>query len=293
MTNLNTSINSTCKSLISERENWEKIELAASNTKLYSILSRCFEVYKQLKQNQFLVEELDKMLTAKGIKFTAAVHPANKLIKLIFGDNDRRRVSAYATVMKAAHENASKATADFAAWVKREGGIEAIRTGNATTGGGSSGTTSDPEAFNKAAARLGKEAAIASIAPSSKFPEETGYVMVLARIAPDRSLSVVKFIGKVNDERAKSIVIKAAAAEDADCKASASKAIKTMKKNIATKKRADEKTAKEAKAALHAKMDKRNFAAESRIDEKLPEPSDKAFVIYKVNADDDSVNEAA
>ena len=268
MKKVNSTISATCKSLISERENWEKIELAASNTKLYSILSRCFEVYKQLKQNQFLVDELDKMLTARGIKFTAAVHPANKLIKLIFGDNDRRRVSAYSTVMKAALENASNATADFAAWVKREGGIEAIRTGNATTGGASSGTTSDPEAFNKAAAQLSKERAIATINPSSKFPDGTGYVMVLAHIASDRSLSVVKFVGEINDDRVKTQVIKVAAdaekkSEEEEDKRADKAVAKAVKKNTNQTKRVIKKKDEDAK--------KENSARTAALDKELRE----------------------
>ncbi|CAA7614307.1 conserved hypothetical protein [Magnetospirillum sp. SS-4] len=250
MNNSNTSIATTCKNLIKQRVSWEATELAASNAKLYTILSACFDVYKQMVANVFLVDQVDKLLEANSIKFISTLHPANKLMKLIFGDNDRRRVSSYATVMRAAHEDKGKATADFTAWVKNKGGIEAIRTGNTTGGSTSSGSTKSTEAFTKADAQLSKTPAIITTAPSSKFPEGTGYVMVLARIAPDRSLSVVKFVGKVNDDHAKSQVIKVVASEEKARKDEEKKLLeksvgKCVKKNKATEKRAIERKMKD------------------------------------------------
>lgn len=255
MKKVNSTISATCKALISSREDWESNELAASNTKLYSILSRCFDVYKQLAANPFLIKQVDDLLTAKDIKFTAATHPANKLMKLIFGDKDRRRVSAYATVMKAALEDKKDATANFAAWVNKKGGVEAIRTGN-TNESSAAVEAKSADAFSKAVARLSKEHAIATINPSSKFPDGTGYVMVLAHIGGDRSLSVVKFVGEINDDRTKSLVIKVAAdAEKASEKAmdkQSNKAVaKAVQKNRAHTKSVIAKKEKEAKNSIY------------------------------------------
>ena len=262
MKKVNTTISGACEALISARENWENNELAASNAKLYSILSRCFDVYKQLAANVFLVDEVNDLLTAKDIKFISTLHPANKLIKLIFGDKDRRRVSAYATVMKAALEEADDATANFAAWVTRKHGVEAIRTGNTTDGVKAAAKSAD--AFNKAAAQLSKERAIATINPSSKFPDGTGYVMVLAHIASDRSLSVVKFLGDINDDRVKTQVIKVAAdaekkSEEEEDKRVDKAVAKAVKKNINHTKRVikkQEEDAKKEKSARAAELDK-------------------------------------
>lgn len=260
MTKVKNNIAATCEALISSREDWEINELAASNAKLYTILSRCFDVYKQLAANPFLIKQVDDLLTAKDIKFTAATHPANKLMKLIFGDKDRRRVSAYATVMKAALEDEKDATANFAAWVNKKGGVEAIRTGNATDGNTTESSTTaetkSADAFSKAVARLSKEHAIATINPSSKFPDGTGYVMVLAHIGGDRSLSVVKFVGEINDDRTKSLVIKVAAdAEKASEKAmdkQSNKAVaKAVQKNRAHTKSVIAKKEKEAKNSIY------------------------------------------
>ncbi|EME68248.1 hypothetical protein H261_19459 [Paramagnetospirillum caucaseum] len=260
-TNKNT-ITAACKKLITAREHWEANELAASNRKLYSILSRCFDVYKQLAANVFLVDAVNDLLAAKDIKVISTLHPANKLMKLIFGDNDRRRVSAYATVMKAALEDEKDATADFAAWVNKKGGIEAIRTGG-TTENSTTAETKSADAFSKAAAQLSKEHAIATINPSSKFPDKTGYVLVLAHIAPDRSLSVVKFVGDVDDDRTKALVVKVVADEEKNFKSVVGKAIKNREKLI----KQQEKEAKASNKAREKKQKEEAALTEAATDD--------------------------
>ncbi|ARJ67052.1 hypothetical protein WV31_15935 [Magnetospirillum sp. ME-1] len=292
-----------------DRVDWENNELAASNRKLYSILSRCFDVYKQLAANPFLIKHVDDLLTAKDIKATATLHPANKLMKLVFGDNDRRRVSAYATVMKAALEDEKKASANFAAWVNKKKGIEAIRTGN-TAESSTTAETKSADAFNKATTQLSKRHAIAKLGPCSNFPDGTGYVMVLAHIAADRSLSVVKFVGKINDDRTKSLVIKVAAeAEKADEKATdklSDKAVnKAAAKNKAREKRAIERNKEEAenekKNNSQAEQDRRaklrsDWEARQVQTDAYDEPFDENLnweVTYTADEENEEINVAA
>jgi hypothetical protein len=209
ITNTN-SAEVTLPSLINSRIRWEKTELAKSNAKLYEILGGCFTILQRVLADPRGVDDIENYLTKRKLKFQKSLPIENKLIKLVFGDSDRRRVSAYAIVMRKALEDAANAAADFAQWVRDKGGLEAIRT--STNGGG--GAEMD---FDLAAEKLNQLPVIATITPSSdqRIPTETGYVMVLARVGADRSVSVVKFMSKVNDARSKAAVTQIIKAREA------------------------------------------------------------------------------
>lgn len=132
------------ESLSTRRENWEKTELAASHARLYAILTNCYEFYLTMKSEttpkgvrKQLVAGLDLFLDAQGLRTLSNTHDMNKVVKAVFGD-ERRRVSAYAMVLRAAlisgpdmkAQTAHVPASDLAAWIETKGGVEEIRLGS-------------------------------------------------------------------------------------------------------------------------------------------------------------------
>jgi hypothetical protein len=123
--------------LEAERKNWESNELAASHTRLYSILSKCYAFYLKMKSSETskevrvrMSEGLEAFIKGRGLRTLAGTHDMNRVVKAVFGE-DRRRVSAYSLALRVALDsNVGKtpiAVAKLAAWIAEQGGVEEIR----------------------------------------------------------------------------------------------------------------------------------------------------------------------
>lgn len=131
-----------------ERAAWERTEFAASRTRLYAILTKCYDFYLVLKSSDTakgvrkqLADGLDSFIKSQGLRTLSKTHDMNKVVKAVFGE-DRRRVSAYAMALRAAlvsgHEVDAKTAhvpADqLASWIEAKGGVEEIRLGSKNGG---------------------------------------------------------------------------------------------------------------------------------------------------------------
>lgn len=132
-----------------ERRDWETTELAASHSRLYSILTKCYEFYMTMKsastdQNVRLqmTKGLEAFINLNGFKTLAKTHDMNRVVKAVFGE-DRRRVSAYASALRIALTSGgtsatgftlSVPVSDLANWITEKGGIEEIRKTSAKQG---------------------------------------------------------------------------------------------------------------------------------------------------------------
>jgi hypothetical protein len=112
-----------------ERENWESTQLKASNEALYEVLAKCLRFYYLMAENTAggttLRTEFEAVLTAKKLKFASTTHTVVKIIRVVF-DTDVKRASAFGTALRMAIENSIRPK-DFAAFVRQNGGIEALR----------------------------------------------------------------------------------------------------------------------------------------------------------------------
>lgn len=119
--------------LSAEREVWEQTICRTSNEQLYALLQKCYMTYKAMAgdtaEAAALRSGLKDFVNATGLKFNASTHTIVKIVKCVFG-NDRRRVSAYGIVLRAALTK-DIAAADLPAFISREGGIEEIRLSKA------------------------------------------------------------------------------------------------------------------------------------------------------------------
>lgn len=116
--------------LIAERAAWEQGAFYKSNTQLYALLSKCYALYDDLTGNEVRARNarkaLDDAIRAKGLRVSDGTHVLNKLVKLVFDGFDRRRVSAYALVLREAHAQGKRAD-EVAAFITQGRGVEEIR----------------------------------------------------------------------------------------------------------------------------------------------------------------------
>jgi len=127
------AIGSTLEAIIEQRIDWENNEYARSNAKLYCILTECYEVFQNMNglddESRVCQSAFKRVCKAKGYVFSDSAHLTAQVVQFVFGVNDRRRVSSYAKVLRAAQENSVK-TEGLADFIIRNRGIEEIRRGN-------------------------------------------------------------------------------------------------------------------------------------------------------------------
>jgi hypothetical protein len=141
-------IESILQGLAGEREAWERTELAASRSRLYAILTKCYEFYLVLKSSDTakgvrkqLADGLELFIKSRGLRTLSKTHDMNRVVKAVFGE-DRRRVSAYAMALRAALVAGAEVGAksehvpadQLASWIEAKGGVEEVRLGSKNSG---------------------------------------------------------------------------------------------------------------------------------------------------------------
>lgn len=109
--------------LQAQREAWEIKVFKNSNDALYKLLAQCHRIHINLTHTERT--ELNEYCVANGISFNENTESVTKIVRSVFGV-DRRRISTYVLVLRAAREQAVSA-AGFTAWITNEGGVQEIR----------------------------------------------------------------------------------------------------------------------------------------------------------------------
>ncbi len=119
--------------LSAEREAWEVNAFRTSNEQLYVLLQKCYSTYAAMSgdtdEAAALRSGLKDYINTKGLKFNAGTHTIVKIVKCVFG-NDRRRISAYGIVLRAALAQRISVL-DIPAFIRSNGGVEEIRLAKA------------------------------------------------------------------------------------------------------------------------------------------------------------------
>lgn len=131
---------STLETLIADRKAWEENVYKKSNEQLYELLQRCYLYYHSLcgllqkdAHEQFL-----NYFVANGFSANNTTHLITKVVRVVFNDKsmDRRRVSTYSLVLRAAHKQVmdGKIKKDaIAKYISLQGGVEQIRLAKSPT----------------------------------------------------------------------------------------------------------------------------------------------------------------
>jgi hypothetical protein len=116
--------------LVAAREQWQQNAYTKSNEELYALLAKCYESFKQMCEDtdeaEVMRKQFDAYVESKGIVFKKSTHKLVKIVKCIFGDTDKRRISTYGIVLRTALANdlAADKVADF---IKQSGGVQEIK----------------------------------------------------------------------------------------------------------------------------------------------------------------------
>jgi hypothetical protein len=123
-----TAMRERIEDLAIQREGWENTQLARSNQALYSIFKECLALYRDLTEGENLKEKkigFKDHINLKGYKFKESSPLSLKVIRCIFGDKDRRRLSTYHTVLRVAIAD-DWSLDEVAAKITERGGVQEI-----------------------------------------------------------------------------------------------------------------------------------------------------------------------
>jgi hypothetical protein len=115
-----------------EREVWETTAYVRSNDMLYGLIQKSYELYIDLTSG--MGDAADKKvgfkdyINSKGYSFKESTPLTGKIIRCVFGDKDRRRLSTYHTVLRVIVAN-KWAVADVTSKIAEFGGVQEISMG--------------------------------------------------------------------------------------------------------------------------------------------------------------------
>ncbi len=124
--------------LANAHKQWQVNAYAKSNNELYKLLADCYANYLAMcagnAKAKALSEQLDAYISDNKLVFRKGTHNLVKIVKCVFGDTDKRRISTYGIVLRTALANKLKAN-QVAAFIKDNGGVQEIKLarGNALT----------------------------------------------------------------------------------------------------------------------------------------------------------------
>ena len=122
--------------LANARKQWQQNAYATSNNELYKLLADCYASYLAMcadnAKAKELREQLDAYVTANKLVFRKGTHNLVKIVKCVFGDTDKRRISTYGIVLRTALAQGLKAK-EVATFIKDSGGVQEIKLARGNT----------------------------------------------------------------------------------------------------------------------------------------------------------------
>ena len=127
--------------LTDARVTWQNGVFKTANDGLYALLADCYQLFVDMtgKSNAAarLREALAHAVAEKNLTFKSSTHTIDKILRVVFGEADRRRVSAYAVAIRAALASKPQVgPGDFADYVRAAGGTESVRAAASKKGAG-------------------------------------------------------------------------------------------------------------------------------------------------------------
>jgi len=115
--------------LVTEREVWENGVFRTANEALYVLLSKCYEIDFSMSGKDAASKArrkgLEEVALQLGYRFQDGTALMNKVVRCVFGDVHRNRVSAYAAALREAKHQKIE-VANIAQFIEMNGGIGGI-----------------------------------------------------------------------------------------------------------------------------------------------------------------------
>jgi len=110
-----------------QRITWETGSFLTSNKEKYAILAECAVFCGELpiSEAKKRSDALEKFHKERGYTYKHESPLATRVVRAVFGDINRRRVSTYSLVLRQA-QKAKILASDLAAWIEAQGGVQEI-----------------------------------------------------------------------------------------------------------------------------------------------------------------------
>jgi hypothetical protein len=112
-----------------KRQNWETTAYRTSNQQLYAVLADCL-AYGNNDVTTAVAKarnnELAVFLKVRGYQVKHDSPLLTRIVKAVFGNIDRRRVSTYSLVLRTAQKEGVK-PAELANWIEERGGVQEVK----------------------------------------------------------------------------------------------------------------------------------------------------------------------
>lgn len=122
--------------IASQREQWEAGVYRKSNEELYSILQNCYAVDYAIATAEYGASEMRKAITdyaaQLGFSFKEGTPVMNRIVRCVFGNVQRSRISTYALVLREAKKQSVNID-DIPQFIERAGGVQEIRLSKSST----------------------------------------------------------------------------------------------------------------------------------------------------------------
>jgi hypothetical protein len=118
----------------SERKEWEAGAYKTSNKQLYAILAEClaFGGAKDIAEARQRTEMLRAFYEQRKYRYRPESPLMTRVVRAVFGDIDRRRLSTYSLVLREAQKQ-NILPLQLADWIDASGGIQEIRLSQSAT----------------------------------------------------------------------------------------------------------------------------------------------------------------
>ena len=205
--------------LVVKRKQWEATDYKKANEGLYSLLANCLDVFNSKFVNasdddkKTLRGELKNRLTADGVRVQRNTTTLTMFVRLVFG-SDRKRAHGYTYVLKAAISYDVTA-ASLPGWIVEQGGIEEVRKNMIVSEKALANRTALASAKAQVVANV-EQASVTPLAKLNMSGVSGEYALLLAKPAPDGTVSIVGVISDINEAFYNACLVKMARVKAAD-----------------------------------------------------------------------------
>jgi hypothetical protein len=118
----------------SKRIGWEQGAYRTSNLQLYAVLAECYLYGGDLptEQAKLRSKALEEFCKSRGYVVKKDSPLMTRIVKAVFGNVDRRRISTYSLVLRSA-KAANVLPNKLAEWIEERGGIQEIKLARSAT----------------------------------------------------------------------------------------------------------------------------------------------------------------
>ena len=117
-----------------KRQQWESTAYRTSNQQLYAVLADCLAYGEALPtaEAKQRAKDLEEFFKLRDIDVKSDSPLLTRVVKAVFGDVDRRRVSTYSLVLRTAQME-GVAAGLLAGWIEGRGGVQEVKLSRSAT----------------------------------------------------------------------------------------------------------------------------------------------------------------